>query len=149
MQCALGTGGLLNALNKREGDGTTPTGIYHFRRVLYRADRVAAPQTALPFRAIRRDDGWCDDPGDPAYNRPVILPFPASTEKLWRDDHVYDLIGVISHNDDPPIAGLGSAVFIHLARTDYSPTRGCIALSEADLRAVFTCATVHTAIHIG
>ncbi len=148
-RCALGAGGLCAAKKKREGDGATPTGDYYLRRLLYRADRTPPPRTTLPARAIREDDGWCDDTNDPAYNRPVALPYPASHEKLWREDHVYDLIGVLSHNDNPPAPGLGSAVFIHLARPDYSPTRGCIALAEPDLRALFAFASKETLIRVG
>lgn len=147
-RCALGAGGMRDATNKREGDGATPRGLYTLRRVLFRGDRTASPQTKLPFRELRQNDGWCDDPADPAYNRPVALPYPASHECLWRDDHVYDLIGVLSHNDDPPVPGLGSAIFIHLARPDYSPTRGCVALCEPDLRALFAFADRHTPIRI-
>ncbi len=148
-KCALGANGMCAAQNKREGDGKTPKGEYHLRRVLYRADRIDAPQTVLPVRAVHQNDGWCDDPGDPAYNRPIALPYAARHEPLWRIDHVYDLIGVISHNDNPPVRELGSAVFIHLARPDYSPTRGCVALAEPDLRALLTFASTSTQIRIG
>ena len=48
--------------------------------------------------------------------------------KLWREDGAYDVILVLSHNDSPPEAGLGSAVFIHIAQTDERQTLGCIAL---------------------
>ena len=148
-RCALGRGGLCAAADKREGDGATPMGIYSLRRLLYRADRLDAPKSILPVRPVRRDDGWCDDPADAAYNRPVMLPYPTSHEVLWRADHVYDLIGILSHNDSPPTAGLGSAIFMHLARPDYSPTRGCIALNESDLRALFAYAVPATKIVIG
>ncbi len=103
------------------------------RRVLYRADRDARPQTGLGTRAIERHDGWCDAPDDPAYNRPVILPYPASAETMWRDDGLYDVVVVLGHNDDPPVPGAGSAVFLHCAKPDYAPTEGCVALAKADL----------------
>jgi L,D-peptidoglycan transpeptidase YkuD (ErfK/YbiS/YcfS/YnhG family) len=148
-RCALGKGGLCHAADKREGDGATPMGTYTLRRLLYRADRLETPKSILPCRALRRDDGWCDDPADAAYNRPVMHPYPATHETMWREDHVYDLIGILSHNDSPPTAGLGSAIFMHLARPDYSPTRGCIALNENDLRALFSYAGVNTPIRIG
>ncbi len=148
-RCALGPAGLCDPTDKREGDGATPRGIYSLRRLLYRADRLTPPKTSLPLREIYPDDGWCDDPTDPAYNRPVALPYPASHEVLWREDHVYDLIGILSHNDAPPVAGLGSAIFMHLARPDYSPTHGCVALNERDLRTLFAYAGPKTAIRIG
>ena len=134
MRCALGKNGIRAA--KREGDGATPVGAFVMRRVLYRADRGAAPTTRLPVKAIAADDGWCDDPADGAYNRPVKLPYRARAEKLWRDDRLYDLIVVLGHNDDPPVAGAGSAIFLHVAAPDYAPTEGCVALASDDLRRV-------------
>lgn len=133
-RCALGRGGIV--ANKREGDGGTPVGTFPLRRLLFRSDRVAAPETRLPVRALTPTDGWCDEPDDPAYNRPVDLPFAASHEKMWRDDGIYDVVVVLGHNDDPPLAGRGSAIFLHVARPDYRPTEGCIALALDDLLTV-------------
>lgn len=99
-ECRLGRSGLM--LDKREGDGATPIGVWPVRAVLYRPDRVARPETALPVRPIDADDGWCDDPAHGDYNRPVRLPHPASCEKMWRDDHLYDVVVVLGHNDAPP-----------------------------------------------
>ena len=130
-RCALGRGGI--RADKREGDGATPVGRFALRRLLYRADRLAAPPTALPVAPIGPHDGWCDDPAHPAYNRPVTLPFAASHERLWRDDAVYDVIVVLGHNDAPPAPGLGSAIFLHVARPDLAPTEGCVALALPDL----------------
>lgn len=144
----IGDGGIVAADIKREGDGATPAGVWRLRRIMYRADWVAKPVSCLPVRALSPDDGWCDAPSDPAYNRPVRLPYPASCEQLWRDDHVYDLLGVLDHNDHPPRSGLGSAIFLHLARKDYSPTRGCLALAETDLLALFSYADTNTRIEI-
>ena len=136
LRVALGKNGVIAQASKREGDGTTPVGRWPVRRVLYRADRGAAPETALPVRAVREEDGWCDAPGDPAYNRPVRLPYPGSAENLVRDDGLYDIIVILGHNDDPPVPGAGSAIFLHCARPDYGPTLGCVALAQADLRRV-------------
>ena len=61
------------------------------------------------------------------------LPFDGSHEVLWRSDPVYDLIVVLGYNDDPPVAGKGSAIFLHLAKPDYGPTEGCIALARPHL----------------
>lgn len=129
--CALGRGGVRQ--DKREGDGATPAGVFALRRVLYRADRMAAPATKLPAAPIEPRDGWCDDAADANYNRPVRLPYPARTEALWRDDGLYDVIGVIGYNDDSVVRGLGSAIFLHVATPDYAPTEGCVALPLLDL----------------
>lgn len=130
-RCALGRGGI--RADKREGDGATPVGAFALRRVLYRPDRVAPPETALPVTAIQPMDGWCDDAADPAYNRPVTLPHLASHEEMWRADGLYDVVVVIGHNDDPIVPGMGSAVFMHVAKSDYEPTAGCVALALPDL----------------
>lgn len=133
-RCAFGRGGV--RLDKREGDGATPVGCFPLRRVLYRADRMHVPVTALPAAPIEPDDGWCDDPDDAAYNRPVRLPFAGRHERLWRDDHLYDVVVVLGHNDDPPQPGRGSAIFLHVAHVDYRPTEGCVALALPDLLTV-------------
>ena len=133
-RAALGRGGV--RAGKCEGDGATPVGLMPLRMVLYRADRGAAPGCAVPVRTILPHDGWCDDPADAAYNRPVRLPIDASAEALWRDDAVYDIIGVLGWNDAPVRPRLGSAIFLHVARADFAPTEGCVALAPDDLRRV-------------
>jgi L,D-peptidoglycan transpeptidase YkuD (ErfK/YbiS/YcfS/YnhG family) len=130
-RCALGLNGVRE--DKREGDGATPAGCFPLREVYVRADRLAAPSTGLPASPISPDLGWCDDPADAAYNRPVRLPYAARHERLWRDDEVYDLLIVIGYNDNPVEPGRGSAIFLHVARPDFAPTEGCIAMRLADL----------------
>ena len=129
--CALGRAGC--RARKREGDGAAPIGQWRVREVLYRPDRVGRPRTALPVRAIRKHDGWCDAPDDRNYNRPVRLPYPASAERLWRRDELYDVVVVLAYNDHPRARGRGSAIFMHVARPDYAPTQGCVALARAHL----------------
>jgi L,D-peptidoglycan transpeptidase YkuD (ErfK/YbiS/YcfS/YnhG family) len=129
--CSLGHGGVRR--QKVEGDGATPAGRFALRRVLWRADRLARPATGLPVAAIREEDGWCDWPGDSLYNQQVSLPFAARHERLWRADGLYDVVVVIGHNDDPVVAGAGSAVFMHVAREDLGPTEGCVGLALPDL----------------
>lgn len=146
--CALGAGGVVAEADKREGDQTTPAGTFALRRLLYRADRLAAPATGLAVAAIGEHDGWCDAPGDAAYNRPVRLPYPASAEMLWRADGVYDAIVVLGHNDAPVVDGLGSAVFLHIARPDFTPTEGCVALARADLLALLADLTPAMSLRI-
>ena len=131
--CALGPAGVVAGAEKREGDGASPAGAWPIQRVLYRPDRRSAPQTALPCAPLSPDDGWCDAPSDPAYNRAVKHPYPASAEHLWRQDHIYDLIVILGFNDHPVVVGAGSAIFLHLARAGYEPTQGCVALAAADL----------------
>jgi L,D-peptidoglycan transpeptidase YkuD (ErfK/YbiS/YcfS/YnhG family) len=133
-RAALGRAGISGT--KVEGDGATPAGWLPLRKILYRADRVGIPRAAVPREPIGPTDGWCDDPGHPDYNRMVVLPHPARHEELWRSDSLYDVVGVLGWNDAPAARGRGSAIFAHVARGDYSPTEGCIALALADLLAL-------------
>jgi L,D-peptidoglycan transpeptidase YkuD (ErfK/YbiS/YcfS/YnhG family) len=127
--CALGRTGIVRS--KHEGDGGTPAGTFDLAGVLYRPDRVPRPRSGLPVAAIAKNSGWCDDPKDRSYNQPVELPYPASAEHLWRDDHVYDVIIVIDYNMNPARPSAGSAIFLHLATPDFAPTAGCVAISPA------------------
>lgn len=129
---ALGRGGI--RANKREGDGGTPRGTYRLKRLWWRADRYVRPATALPVRRISPLDGWCEDPRDRHYNRPVKVPPGSTADRLARPDRLYDFIIEIDHNTRPRIAGRGSAVFIHVARDGFKPTAGCIALTANVLR---------------
>jgi len=133
-ECALGRAGV--SPDKREGDGATPAGRFALREIRYRADRLSLPGTLLPATPIGKDDGWCDDPADPAYNRPVPLPYGASAENMWRDDGIYDLLVILGHNDAPPVAGLGSAIFLHCASPGLGETEGCVALPRDRLLAL-------------
>lgn len=147
-QCALGRGGVVAADQKREGDGSSPQGIWRMIRVFYRPDRLTRPETALPVVPLKESDGWCDAPEHRLYNRPVTLPFAASHEKLWREDHVYDLIVELSHNSDPVVPALGSAVFFHLAHDDFRPTEGCVAISRQHMLQVLQDSNEKTSIKI-
>ncbi len=118
----------------REGDRATPAGWLRPVAVLFRADRVVRPRCSLPVRAIGPEDGWCDAPGHPLYNRFVHHPFAASAERLWREDHAYDLLAVLDFNLHPRASGRGSAIFLHLMHDDARPTAGCIAMRPAALR---------------
>ena len=129
---AVGHGGI--RMHKQEGDGATPAGLLPLRRVLYRADRVARPRSAVPAMPLAPHDGWCDDPSHADYNHPVRLPHDGRHEALWRADSLYDIIGVLGWNDAPVQRKAGSAIFLHVARPDLAPTEGCVALALPDLR---------------
>jgi L,D-peptidoglycan transpeptidase YkuD (ErfK/YbiS/YcfS/YnhG family) len=143
--CAVGRSGL--ARNKREGDGATPIGCFTMRYLLFRPDRLDAPQTAgLPVRALAPQHAWCDDPADPHYNQPVNLPFAASHEVMWREDGLYDLVVVLGYNDDPVVPERGSAIFLHIGHEDLPPTEGCVAMRRADLLQILSSATARARV---
>lgn len=129
--CALGRTGVTT--EKTEGDGKTPIGVYPLRYVLYRADREEKPETGLTVHPLTPETGWCEDPLHPDYNKQIVLPHASSCDRMTRDDHLYDITVVIGYNDDPVVAGRGSAIFMHLARPGLEPTAGCVALAREDL----------------
>lgn len=124
--CATGRGGI--GVKAREGDGVTPLGRHRVEAVLHRADRLRAAG-----RAIGPRDGWSDDPMDPAYNRRILRPHGFGHEALRRADRQYDLMAVLDWNRSPPVAGVGSAIFLHVWRLPRHPTAGCIAFRREDL----------------
>jgi len=128
----LGRGGI--RANKFEGDGATPRGRFGLLRLWWRADRNRRPATMLPTRRIEPDLAWCEDARDRRYNRPFRRSAKEPGDRLWRDDHLYDLIIELDHNTCPRVTRRGSAVFVHVARPERTPTAGCIALDAAALR---------------
>ncbi len=118
------------------------------RCVLYRADRLLRPRTGLPLRLLRPADGWCDDPASPRYNRLVRQPFAGSAEPLWRTDALYDVIVVLGYNDGPVVRGRGSAIFLHVAAADFTPTAGCVALNRGNLIRLLAHVGPHTELVI-
>ena len=143
---ALGRSGI--RADKREGDGATPRGIFRPLRLWWRADRRPRPRTGLRVRPIVPADGWCEDPQDRRYNRPIQLSDTANGDRLWRNDPLYDLIIELDHTTNPRVAGRGSAVFIHIARAGFGPTAGCIALRSRELRQLLEGVGTKTRIRI-
>ncbi|MEM5583423.1 L,D-transpeptidase family protein [Roseibium sp. AS2] len=134
--CALGRSGIV--VRKREGDGGTPAGRFRLLNVCYRPDRGLPPATLLPVKPLTERSGWCDDPASPRYNRPVERPFGASHETMWRDDRLYDVVVILDCNMAPAVKGRGSAIFFHIAREDYRPTEGCVAVAPAHMRLILS-----------
>lgn len=146
--CLIGKAGTIPAADKREGDMASPIGSWPLRRVFFRPDRLDPPRTALPLFPLHEGLGWCDDPGDPRYNRLVALPFAASHEVMWRADHLYDLVVELGYNDDPPVVGHGSAIFLHLREAHTTHTAGCVAVTRDDLLRLLANADAGTRLRI-
>ena len=144
--CQLGRTG--RTAQKREGDEATPIGSWPVISVYYRADRLKRPQTSLPINIIQQSSGWCDEPRDRNYNRPVPLPYRVSAEQLWREDHAYDLIVVLDYNFSRRSMHRGSAIFMHLAHDDLRPTAGCLAFNKRDLQQILLLLCPGDTIHI-
>ena len=130
-RCSLGKNGVTK--NKVEGDKCTPSGIYKLKQVFYRADRIKKITTNLKKIKIKKNMGWCDDSSSKKYNHLIKIPNKFSHEKLYRKDHIYDIIVVLNYNMNPVIKKKGSAIFVHIAKKNYSKTLGCIGLKKNNL----------------
>jgi L,D-peptidoglycan transpeptidase YkuD (ErfK/YbiS/YcfS/YnhG family) len=145
--CALGPAGIVR--KKREGDGGTPAGRFRLLWGYFRPDRKRPPAGGPPLKAMRRDSGWCEDPSSARYNRPVRLPAKDCTDRMWREDNLYDLTFVLDQNFSRRAKGRGSAIFFHLARPNLTPTAGCVAISAADMRKLAPRLAANASMWIG
>jgi L,D-peptidoglycan transpeptidase YkuD (ErfK/YbiS/YcfS/YnhG family) len=130
-KCALGKHGINK--KKKEGDKITPKGTYKIVNIYYRKDRIKKISSKLKLIKIKKNMGWCDDPNNKNYNQLIKIPSKYSYERLFRKENIYDLIIVINYNMKPVIKNKGSAIFIHIAKKRFQPTKGCIAISKKNL----------------
>ena len=131
VKCAIGKRGI--SFKKKEGDGFTPKGSFRFKYLFYRKDRVLKIKSFLKKIVIKKNMGWCDDPKSNYYNKLIKFPFRSNAEKLYKKENIYDIILVINYNINPIIKGKGSAIFLHIAKKNYKPTKGCVAISKRDM----------------
>jgi L,D-peptidoglycan transpeptidase YkuD (ErfK/YbiS/YcfS/YnhG family) len=145
LRCCIGKKGINP--NKKEGDYSTPKGLFNLRKLYFRKDRVGIPGCKINKKVIKRDMAWCDDPDQKKYNEEIKTNNKNLKENLYRNDHKYDYIISISHNEKK-IPNKGSAVFIHLT-DNYNPTAGCVALKKKDFEILLKLIDKKTKIKIG
>ena len=147
LKCSIGKSGITTS--KREGDSSTPKGIFELGAAYYRNDRISLPKCKIKKKIIKKNMGWCDDIKSKKYNKEIRLPFKFTAENLYRKDRIYDLFINIKYNQSPVIKGKGSAVFLHLSNKKYKPTKGCIAIKKKDFIKILPLITNKTKISIG
>ena len=145
LKCCIGKMGINS--NKKEGDYSTPRGLFNLKKLYFRKDRVGIPKSKISKKIIKRDMAWCDDPKNKKYNEEIKVSNKSLKENLHRKDHKYDYIISISHNEKK-IFNKGSAVFIHLTY-NYKPTAGCVALKKKDFEILLKLIDKKTKIKIG
>ena len=132
----LGKNGL--SASRREGDGTTPTGMFRIGRTMY--GNEPNPGVRFRYRRLRCGDWWDEDPSSPTYNSFQHVrcgtkpPFGGASEGMWEQPRPYPFLAVIEYNTRPAVPGRGSGIFLH-AQTG-GPTIGCVSLRKEELRAV-------------
>ena len=146
VKCAIGKRGI--GVKKREGDLITPKGSFKIKEILYRADKIKNLKSKLQKKIINKKMGWCDDPRSNKYNKLIKLPFKFGYEKLYRTENIYDLILVLNFNMNPVKKNKGSAIFIHVAKRNYSATKGCVAVKKKDLRMLIKKINKNTKVKI-
>ena len=129
IKCSIGKNGIKK--KKKEGDKSTPKGVFKLENLYYRPDRVKKPLTKISTKKITAKIGWCDDPSSIFYNKEISIKNHIKCEKLFRKDSSYDYLIVISYNRKRILPGKGSAIFIHLTK-NYQTTAGCIAIKKKD-----------------
>jgi L,D-peptidoglycan transpeptidase YkuD (ErfK/YbiS/YcfS/YnhG family) len=130
-RCSLGKAGI--GKKKIEGDNITPKGTFKIIKIYYRSDRIKKIKSKFKLIKIKKNIAWCDDPQSRNYNQLIKLPSKYSYENLFKKNNIYDLILVLNFNINPIIKNRGSAIFIHVAKRNYKPTAGCIALKKDHL----------------
>ena len=145
LKCAIGKKGLNSS--KKEGDYTTPKGLFNLNKLYYRKDRVGKINYKIKKKIITKNIGWCDDSSHKKYNEEINNCTKQHKEKFFRKDNTYDYLISISHNYKK-IPNKGSAIFIHLT-DNYNPTAGCIALKKKDFEILLKLINNKTKIKIG
>jgi L,D-peptidoglycan transpeptidase YkuD (ErfK/YbiS/YcfS/YnhG family) len=145
LRCCVGKKSL--NFNKKEGDYSTPKGLFSLRKLYFRKDRVGIPNCKINKKIIKKNMAWCDDPNHKKYNEEIKTKNKNLKESLYRNDFKYDYIISINHNERKP-SGKGSAIFIHLT-DNYKPTAGCVALKKKDFEILIKLIDKNTKIKIG
>ena len=146
IKCTIGKRGITT--KKIEGDKKTPKGIFTFKSIFYRKDRISKLKTQLKKYIIKKNMGWCDDTSSNNYNKMIKFPFRKSAEKLWLKNTIYDVIIIINYNHKPIVKNKGSAIFLHIARKNYKPTNGCIAVTKKNIKILASIINTKTKIII-
>jgi len=115
---------------KREGDRTTPSGIFRFNPVIY--GLAANPGVHYRYHNIVCGDWWVEDPASPYYNKFRHVrcgsrpPFRITSEDMSKSPTAYRHLAVIDYNTEPIVPGRGSGIFFHASTG--RPTLGCVSL---------------------
>ena len=146
LKCSIGKSGVTQS--KKEGDLTTPKGLFELGLLYYRKDKIKLLKCKIKKRAIKKGMGWCNDSKSKKYNQEISFPFKYGAEKLYRKDKIYDIFINIKYNQLPIVKGKGSAIFLHLSNKKYKPTSGCVAIQKRDFLKILPLINNKTKISI-
>ena len=146
LKCCIGKSGITTS--KKEGDLASPKGIFKLGLLYYRKDRIKLLKYKIRKKIIKKSMGWCNDSRSKKYNQEINFPFKHRAEQLYRKDNIYNIFINIKYNYRPSIKKKGSAIFLHLAKTNYKPTSGCIAIAKKDFLNILPLINKQTRIAI-
>jgi L,D-peptidoglycan transpeptidase YkuD (ErfK/YbiS/YcfS/YnhG family) len=130
-------------LQKREGDGRSPQGVFEFGAAYGYAARPP-DGSSWPYHQVGARDLWIEDPTLPGYNTHVVVP-PGHDLEPWQvrnrmrqGDAAHALKVFVAHNAAPDVSvGAGSGIFVHVWRQDGRvPTTGCTSIPRRDVDAL-------------
>ena len=146
IKCSIGKKGITSS--KREGDLSTPKGLFKIGTLYYRKDRIKLNKCKIKKKVIKKNMGWCDDIKSEKYNREIYFPFKYSAERLYLNKKIYDIFINIKYNYTSVLKGKGSAIFLHLTNKKYKATKGCIAIHKKDFMKILPLINKRTKILI-
>jgi L,D-peptidoglycan transpeptidase YkuD (ErfK/YbiS/YcfS/YnhG family) len=134
-------GSLKNDPVKKEGDGKAPAGVFRLSKAFgYAAQEQAGWK--MPYVSLTPTIECVDDEKSKFYNTLVDTTAVSAdwgsheNEKMRRPDDLYRWGILVDHNANPPRAGGGSCIFMHIWRGPGQPTVGCTAMAQADLESL-------------
>lgn len=134
VEAGIGKNGFAPPLNKLEGDGKSPTGIFRLGKLFTYEKQV---NTLMEYQQTTKDDKWIDDPNSQDYNTFIRGSTNAkSYENLLLKSDAYKYCMVIEYNMNPVIKGKGSAIFFHLGIKKPYFTAGCVAINENNMKLI-------------
>ncbi|HEX9255760.1 MAG TPA: hypothetical protein VF938_09445, partial [Candidatus Angelobacter sp.] len=123
---------------KKEGDGKAPAGVFRLSKTFGYAAQ-ASDGWKMPYISLMPAIECVDDEKSKFYNTLVDTTTVSAdwgsheNEKMRRPDDLYRWGILVDHNANPPVAGGGSCIFMHIWRGPGQPTVGCTAMPQADL----------------
>jgi L,D-peptidoglycan transpeptidase YkuD (ErfK/YbiS/YcfS/YnhG family) len=134
-----GSGHLLPASDRREGDHATPIGVFAIGATMY-GNAPNPGGLSYPYHRLVCGDWWDEDPYTSQYNDFVHVSCEATpgfadwSEALWTETVAYPYFAVIQFNESPIASGPnapGAGIFLH--SWVGTATEGCVALPESEL----------------
>ena len=119
---------------KKEGDKKAPLGIFTLDSVFgYEKDI----NLKMPYLHVTKELICVDDSNSKSYNQIIKKPkeLPDSYEEMRREDAQYELGITVGHNKEQ-MPNMGSCIFIHVEKSQNSPTAGCTAMKLEDIKKI-------------